>query len=62
MIETTISPDYFTVEYVSKNGSYVYGVPIKTGKTKVQVCDMFLDIYLLYPVINFSYVFSARLY
>ncbi|XP_063610154.1 nuclear pore membrane glycoprotein 210-like [Penaeus indicus] len=36
VIETTISPDYFTVEYVSKNGSYVYGVPIKTGKTEVQ--------------------------
>nr|XP_045612932.1 nuclear pore membrane glycoprotein 210-like isoform X2 [Procambarus clarkii] len=35
VIETTVSSEYFTSEYVSKNGSYVYGVPIKTGKTKI---------------------------
>ncbi|XP_069952997.1 nuclear pore membrane glycoprotein 210, partial [Cherax quadricarinatus] len=36
VIETTIQSEYFASEFVSKNGSYVYGVPIKTGKTKVQ--------------------------
>ncbi|CAL4097838.1 unnamed protein product [Meganyctiphanes norvegica] len=35
VVETTISTDYFTSEFVSENGTYVYGVPIKVGQTKV---------------------------
>lgn len=35
VVETTISQDYFTSEFVSENGTYVYGVPIQVGQTKV---------------------------
>ncbi|XP_071543821.1 nuclear pore membrane glycoprotein 210 [Panulirus ornatus] len=36
VMETTIPSEYFNSEYVSKNGSYVYGVPHKIGSTKIQ--------------------------
>ncbi|XP_042211678.1 nuclear pore membrane glycoprotein 210-like isoform X2 [Homarus americanus] len=36
VMETTVPSEHFASEYVSRNGSYVYGVTIKTGKTKVQ--------------------------
>ncbi|XP_064117078.1 nuclear pore membrane glycoprotein 210-like [Macrobrachium nipponense] len=35
-IETVIPPEYFETEYLSSNGSYLYGVPIQTGRTKIQ--------------------------
>ncbi|XP_068200875.1 nuclear pore membrane glycoprotein 210 [Palaemon carinicauda] len=35
-IETVMDPEYFETEFISSNGSYLYGVPVQTGKTKIQ--------------------------
>lgn len=36
-METLVPAEYFTPEMVTKNGSYVYGIPIKEGKTVATV-------------------------
>lgn len=37
VMETLVPAEYFTTEMVTKNGSYVYGIPIKEGKTVATV-------------------------
>lgn len=37
VMETLVPAEYFTPEMVTKNGSYVYGIPIKEGKTVATV-------------------------
>ncbi|KAK4314544.1 hypothetical protein Pmani_014165 [Petrolisthes manimaculis] len=51
VMETLVPAEYFTPQQVTKNGSYVYGVPIKDGKTvakatlsAVQIGDSLLEI------------------
>ncbi|KAK7071464.1 hypothetical protein SK128_003831, partial [Halocaridina rubra] len=36
VIDTIIPPEYFESVFMTYNGSYLYGVPLQTGKTKIQ--------------------------